>query len=527
MEFLVLGPVQLWAAGRQVNLGPGKQRCVLAVLLIGSGRPQQLEMLIDRVWGEDPPAQVRTALYSYVSRLRRIFRELHQVEGGTEIVLSQRAGGYLLDIPDGSLDLHRFETATQRARAAGTTAERVALLREALGLWHGSALQDVHGTWADEVRRSLQRQRVRVGAECAQHMIELGRYSEAGDLLEQELVHSPLAESLAGQLMVSLRLQARNAEALHCYAVMRQRLAEELGVEPGPALQELHLRILRGEAPGFPVAGTRSSPSAPEAVSETPEPGAPPAVAYAPGQPPYLGLQTFQPEHAAWFFGRQDLVDELLARLRQQRFLAVFGPSGSGKSSLLRAGLIPAIDAVEISGYPDWTTALCTPGEHPLQELAAALAAAAGTSAAALTRDLTADPAHLGPLLREAAPDPVRKPAILVLIDQFEETFTLCTDPHERAQFIEALLSLVDNRSVPARVVIGIRADFYASCAQFPALVALLRDQQLLVGPMSEDDLRSVTGRVGCAVPSRRPPTTCTPGSIPTSAAWPGRYSSG
>ena len=496
MEFRVLGPVQLWAGGSQVNLGPGKQRCVLAVLLIGAGRPQQVELLIDRVWGEAPPAQVRTALYSYISRLRGIFRELHRVEGGAEIVLSRRAGSYLLDIPADSLDLHRFETASRGARAARDTAERVALLREALGLWHGSPLQDVNGTWADEVRRSLQRQRVRACAECAQHLIELGRYIEAGELLEQELEHNPLAESLAGQLMVSLQFQGRNAEALHCYAVMRRRLGEELGVEPGPALQELHVQILRGEGPSLPVLGTERSPSWREAASEAPEAarteyaaGRPSAPADVLGQPPYRGLQTFQPEHAALFFGRQDLVDELLARLTFQRFLAVFGPSGSGKSSLLRAGLIPAIHAIEVPGSAGWTTVLCTPGEHPLRELATGLASAVGTPAAVLARHLTADPACLGPLLRE---DSGRQSTILLMIDQFEEIFTLCTDPHERAQFVEALLSLVDNRSVSARVAIGVRADFYASCAQFPALVALLRDQQLLVGPMSEDELRSV-----------------------------------
>ncbi|WP_158889307.1 BTAD domain-containing putative transcriptional regulator [Amycolatopsis anabasis] len=490
MEFRVLGPLEMWVDDRRVALGSAKQRCVLAVLLIGAGRPHPVESLIDRVWGEDPPTQVRGALYSYISRLRRILRDART---GPEIAIRQRGGCYLLDCPAERIDLHRFEALTRRARDVADAAERAELLHQALELWGGPPLQDLAGRWAEEIRESLRRQRVRVCAAWGQAMIDLGRYAEAGERLERELGESPLAEPLVGQLMVSLWRQGRPAEALATYAALHRRLDGELDVEPGPALQELHRRIRSAATPpaadlGFAPSWTPDSREVPAPAAE-PVRSAPPERRVPAGEAPYLGLRTFQAEDAARFFGRQALLDELLGRLADQRFLAVFGPSGSGKSSLLRAGLLAAIRADRVPGFTGWTSVLLTPGEHPLRELAARLAAATGTPAAALHRNLTADPACLGPLLRGSG---TTGSAALLLIDQFEEIFTLCADDQERAHFIEALLSVVNTPSVPARVVLGVRADFYPSCAEFPALIALLRDQQVLVGPMAEACLRAV-----------------------------------
>ncbi|WP_410583952.1 BTAD domain-containing putative transcriptional regulator [Amycolatopsis sp. lyj-108] len=489
MDFRVLGPVQLWSGEREVDLGASKQRCVLAVLLLDPGRSQPVESLIDRVWGEDPPAQVRSALYSYISRIRGALRTV-----GAEVELRQKSGGYQLIVPADRVDLHRFVEITRRARAAEDTDERVGLLREAVDLWGGVPLQDLSGRWPEEVRQRLLRQRVRVCAEWGRDMIGLGRHAEAGDVLEHELAESPLAEPLAGQLMICLQAQGRQAEALVRYATLRERLADELGVEPGPALQELHLRILRTERlGGAPVPGqpwpkppVEPPPSLPPAGRPAPRP----AAGDLGDRPPYRGLETFQQDDAAWFFGRRAMVDELLESLAHQRFLAVFGPSGSGKSSLLRAGLIACVGTGAAPGFDGWSPVLLTPGEHPLKALAVRLAAWVDGSAMALHRDLASDPSALGTLVRRAADGDAA--GILLVVDQFEELFTLCGEEYERAQFVEALLSVVDNVSVPARLVLGVRADFYAACADFPALVALLRDQQLLVGPMAEQDLRAV-----------------------------------
>ncbi|GLZ33540.1 hypothetical protein Lesp02_57280 [Lentzea sp. NBRC 105346] len=186
-------------------------------------------------------------------------------------------------------------------------------------------------------------------------------------------------------------------------------------------------------------------------------PPAPPDLADA----PYLGLAAFQAEHADRFFGRESLVAELRAKLDRHRFVAVFGASGAGKSSLLRAGLLPTVDGL-----------LMTPGPQPMRELAVHVARHTGLSVVQVLADLEADPANLRLLLRD----------VVLVVDQFEEVFTLGGDP---APFITALLS-VDR----ARVVIGVRTDFYTHCSGHLGLVEAMRDAQVTVGPMTVDELR-------------------------------------
>jgi WD40 repeat protein len=214
---------------------------------------------------------------------------------------------------------------------------------------------------------------------------------------------------------------------------------------------------------------------------------------------PYVGLRAFQAEDAEMFFGREQLTGELVSRVRAGRFLAVFGPSGSGKSSLLRAGLVPRIRA-ENRG----PVVLLNPGPHPLEECAAHLAAQANTSASALHRDLTDDPRALHLTVLRILHDQPADADLLLVVDQFEEIFTLCADPAERTAFIDALLTAARAGNARTRVVLGVRADFYPHCSEYPSLVDGLRDAQLLVGPMSTDELRRAVSlpaaRAGCTV---------------------------
>ncbi len=181
--------------------------------------------------------------------------------------------------------------------------------------------------------------------------------------------------------------------------------------------------------------------------------------------PPYPGLASFQPEDAGWYFGRENAVAELLAGLEETRRtgspLPVVGPSGSGKSSLLRAGLIPALRGGDQAR--DRPVVLFTPGEHPLRELAGRLGAA---SPEELSEHLDVD-------------------AVLV-VDQFEEVFTAPCAESERRAFVETLCAVAGSASV----VIGLRADFYSHALRYPGLMRALRDHQLVVGPMTEDELR-------------------------------------
>jgi hypothetical protein len=204
---------------------------------------------------------------------------------------------------------------------------------------------------------------------------------------------------------------------------------------------------------------------------------------------PYLGLATFEPADAERFFGREQLIGELLSRIAGSPFLAVFGASGSGKSSLLRAGLLPSVWAGGLPGSEEWPTALLTPGKHPLEELAIQVAAVEGIAAGSLHADLVADPARFGLAARQTLASKAQATRLLLVIDQFEEAFTLCDSEGERSGFVEALLSAAAGTDGRVAVVLGIRADFLGRCADYPALVDALRDALLLIGAMSQDEL--------------------------------------
>lgn len=201
---------------------------------------------------------------------------------------------------------------------------------------------------------------------------------------------------------------------------------------------------------------------------------------------PYLGLVPFGPADAPLFFGRERLVRHLQERLAESPLLALFGPSGSGKSSVLRAGLLPAL-AEPANGS---RVVFLTPGERPLRELSLHLAQACAVAADSV-HGVLLDPASSVHLLWEQSLTGAAGQARLVIaVDQFEEIFTLCHDEDERRRFVDVLLSAA--REPRVRVVLGVRADFYGHCAHHEELVAALQDNQVLIGPMEDDDLRAV-----------------------------------
>ena len=235
-------------------------------------------------------------------------------------------------------------------------------------------------------------------------------------------------------------------------------------------------------------------------------PEAPPAeVPPAPVACPYMGLSAFEADDAEYFFGREVLVAELTARLAGTRFLAVVGPSGSGKSSLVRAGLLPAVWAGALPGSRDWQTLVLTPGAHPLNELAVRLSLLSADRPSVLLRDLEADPRVLELTVRRALADQPDEVKLLLVVDQFEEIFALCHDEAERRQFIDALLYAVEAEEGRTVVVPTVRADFYGRCAEYPRLAARMSDG-LLVGPMSEAELRSAIEQPAAVVGLRLEP---------------------
>ncbi|WP_225859463.1 nSTAND1 domain-containing NTPase [Streptomyces albicerus] len=204
--------------------------------------------------------------------------------------------------------------------------------------------------------------------------------------------------------------------------------------------------------------------------------------------PPYAGLRSFTERDAPWFFGREQLVEEVAGRLQRQRFVVLIGASGSGKSSLLRAGLVPRLQAAA-------TVVVLTPGPRPLEECAVRLGALAGLTPGALYGELRQDPDNLDRVARQIDTRSQEGEGIVLVVDQFEETFTLCRDDAERHCFVEALVTAASAASGRCRVVLGVRADFYAHCLHHPPLVKAMRDAQVPVGPMDLDELRRAVVR--------------------------------
>jgi WD40 repeat protein len=202
------------------------------------------------------------------------------------------------------------------------------------------------------------------------------------------------------------------------------------------------------------------------------------------GRCPYVGLAAYGPEDAEWFCGRDRLVAALVERVGRQRFVAVVGASGSGKSSLLRAGLIAAVSG----DHERWTPLVITPGAHPLQECAVRLGAQLRLPAGDLVTEFGAHSRNLGLAVRQLMAERSDGADFLLVVDQFEEVFTLC-GPRERDQFITSLLDAANAAGSRMRVMVGLRSDFYTHCARHAPLVEAMQDAQVLVGPMSTDEL--------------------------------------
>ncbi len=226
---------------------------------------------------------------------------------------------------------------------------------------------------------------------------------------------------------------------------------------------------------------------------------------------PYKGLQAFEEVDAANFFGREALVDHLLARLREQQdgehFLAVIGPSGSGKSSLVQAGLIPRMRNDTLPGSSRWFIVEMLPGSRPLEELEAALLRIAVNPPPSLLAQLKEDERGLVRATKRILND--NKSEIFLFIDQFEEVFTRARDKDEVEHFLNSLVTATTDPECRLRVIITLRADFYDKPLLYPAFGNLVRQSSEVVLPMSPEELeRAIVG------PAERVGTVLEPGLV-------------
>jgi DNA-binding SARP family transcriptional activator len=236
MEFRILGPLEASEEGRPLDLGGGKQRALLGVLLLNANRVVSRDRLIDALWAEEPPETAVKALQVYVSQLRKAL--------GRDVLVT-RAPGYMVQVGEGQLDLDRFEALREEARHC-EPADAAARLREALSLWRGPPLSEFayEGFAQGEIGR-LEELRLAALEERVDAELQLGRHAALAGELEALVRDHPLREQLGAQQMLALYRSGRQAEALEVYQRARRALVEELGIEPARPLRELEQAILR------------------------------------------------------------------------------------------------------------------------------------------------------------------------------------------------------------------------------------------------------------------------------------------
>ncbi|MFI6037435.1 BTAD domain-containing putative transcriptional regulator [Streptomyces sp. NPDC051315] len=311
-RFGVLGPVRAWRGEESLATGSPQQRALLAALLLREGRTATAAELIDALWGEEPPSQALAAVRTYASRLRKV------LDPG---VLVSESGGYAVrGLGDGSLDLavaQELATEAEKARGAGDLCHAREVLNRALALWNGETLAGVPGPYAEAQRVRLEEWRLQLLESRLDMDLEQGCHAEAVSELTALTAAHPLRERFRELLMLALYRSGRQAEALAVYADTRRLLAEELGVDPQPALRELQRRILQADP-------DLAEPSAPAA------------------EPPSLPVRPAQlPATVPDFTGRACFVTEL-----SEVLAGASGPDGAGTGRVMAVSALAGIGGV-------------------------------------------------------------------------------------------------------------------------------------------------------------------------------------
>ena len=276
IDYRILGSFEVWVGGRLVGLGGEKPRALLAILLLHHDEVVSADRLIDDLWGESPPESALRTVQAYVSRLRRALgpngagasasEEPESALAANGRVLLTRGRGYLLEVAPGELDLERFRDLAERGRdalAAGRPAEAASALTEALAMWRGPPLAEfAYEPFAQGVIAELEELHLAAVEDRVEADLALGLARELVAELRDLVARHPLRERLRGQLLLALYRSGRQAEALEAYQQFRRSLSEELGLEPGPAIQRLERSILSRDPALDLAAGSVGSRSA-------------------------------------------------------------------------------------------------------------------------------------------------------------------------------------------------------------------------------------------------------------------------
>ncbi|PAU48128.1 AfsR/SARP family transcriptional regulator [Streptomyces albireticuli] len=354
-RILLLGPVQyVPVRGTAARPGAPGPQAVLAALALRAGNLVTIDELIDGLYHDDPPSTARRVVVNYVHRLRTHIDRVDPAEGTSgerpSAVIGTTDDGYVLRLPDESVDALRFGLLTARARhhaRSGDPAAAAAALEEALGMWRGTALAGLPGPAAEDHRRALTEQRASAVEHHLELLLECGRSAELVPDILRALEAYPYRERLHGALMLALYRSGRAAEALLAFEDARRVLADELGVDAGPALRELHAAVLAEDQALLAVPGGRALLVAPSPADEDSPPSAAPVRPGVQELPAPAQL----PPAPYDFTGRQEQLSALVGALdggAEHAVAVITGMGGVGKTTLaLRTAHTVA------AGYPD------------------------------------------------------------------------------------------------------------------------------------------------------------------------------
>ncbi len=472
MEVRLLGSIEVIDDGQAVDLGPRKQRALLCLLALHANRVVTTDRILEELWGEDAAGK-ENALWVAISRLRSALEPDRDRHGDSAILLT-RDHGYVLQVDPESIDINEFEAGVTETRRLlqHDPARAVERIDEALALWRDTPLEEFqHEEFAllDVARiEDLRLEALELRAEAE---LRRGRAREQISSLDALHKQHPLRERFVELLMRSLYQGGRQADALRVFGRYRRLLGEELGIEPSPELHRLEEQILLHD------------PSLRVESLEHRQPGS--SVADS----PFKGLRPFAEEDEADFFGRDRLVSDVIRRIDAgQRLVTLVGASGSGKSSVVQAGVVPAIRKGAIDESQDWLVAQMVPGARPIVELEAALLRSTLDAPDSLTEQLE-DPTT--GLLRAALRILPANSRLLLVIDQFEELFTLVDNDTERVAFLDLLGPALDDPHGRVTVLMTLRADFYDRPLAYPSFARRLGDGIINVSTLTPDELEA------------------------------------
>ena len=447
----------------------------LLVYLACTRRTAPREVLAELFWEERAQGQASANLRVVLTSLRQT------VEPFIEIT---RESVGLKDGAEIRLDTREFEA---QLSASG---DDLARIEAALELYQGDFLAGffVDSTGFEEWA-TLERERLRFRAmEAIDTLIvryqEYGAYATGLTAATRLLQMDALREKTHRQLMDLLAQSGQRVAALNQYATCQRLLKQELGIDPAPETVVAYENILAGlpQSASRPLVrishddGDDAQPLSVENITN-----------------PYKGLRPFLEDDAPDFFGREVLVAQLVVRLRDQhrwaRFLAVVGPSGSGKSSAVRAGLIPALRNGALPGSEQWWIAVMQPGAHPLLELEAALTQQTANPKPDLLDLLEHDSRGLLRALKRMLP-PDERVELCLVIDQFEELFSLTDDEAVRAHLLDSLFTALNDPRSRLRLILTLRADFYDWPLLYPDFGELVRQRTEVILPLSPSELQ-------------------------------------